>query len=54
MGADTLGAFLGGFIGSGIMVFISSMFFYRLGRKHERELNVVDKRIYEFRTRNKG
>ena len=46
-----LGSFLGGFIGSGIMVFIASMYFYRLGRKHERELNEVDKRIQEFRTK---
>lgn len=32
-------SFLGSFIGTAIVTFFTSQFFYRLGRKHEREIN---------------
>ena len=44
-----ISSFLGAFIGTAIVTSISAYFFYNLGRKHERELNEVDKRIEEFK-----
>lgn len=36
-----ISSFLGSFIATGIAVYFTAHFFYRLGRKHERNLNHV-------------